>query len=78
MSTLTEIEQAIATLPASEQRQLYRRLGANLGFSAAPPVNRCKAVTRFLQRWTGAGTALVAEEDLHAQRTARLPEKQVK
>ena len=78
MSTLTEIEQAIATLPAPEQRELYRHLGARLGSSAAPAADRRKAVTRFLQRWTGAGTAPVTEEDLQAQRTARLLEKQVK
>ena len=78
MSTLTEIEQAIATLPATEQRELYRHLGASLGSSSAPAADRRKAVTRFLQRWTGAGTAPLAEEDLQAQRTARLLEKQVK
>lgn len=79
MSTLTEIEQAIATLPAPEQRELYRHLGARLGSSPVPTAaDRRKAVERFLQRWTGAGTAPVAEEDLQAQRTARLLEKQVK
>ena len=79
MSTLTQIEQAIASLPAPEQRELYRHLGARLGSSSAPAAaDRRKAVERFLQRWTGAGIAPVTEEDLQAQRTARLLEKQVK
>ena len=79
MSTLAEIEQAIATLPAPEQRALYRHLGARLESDSVPAgADRRKTVERFLQRWTGAGTAPVTEEDLHAQRTARLLEKQVK
>ena len=79
MSTLTEIEEAIATLPAPEQRELYRHLGARLVSGPAPAAaDRRKAVERFLQRWTGAGTAPVTEEDLQAQRTARLLEKQVR
>jgi hypothetical protein len=76
MSTLAEIEQAIATLPAPEQRELYRHLEARLGRSPAPAAaERREAVERFLQRWTGAGTAPVTERDLHEQRTARLLEK---
>ena len=79
MSTLAEIEQAIATLPAPEQRELYRHLGARLVSSPAPTAaDRRKAVERFLQRWTGAGAGSVTEEDLQKHRTARLLAKQVK
>jgi hypothetical protein len=75
MSTLAEIEQAIAALPAPEQRALYRHLGARL--KCEPGADKRKAVERFLQRWTGAGTE-VAEEEWRAQRAARLVEKHVK
>jgi DNA integrity scanning protein DisA with diadenylate cyclase activity len=79
MSTLIEIEQAIATLPASAQRDLYRHLGARLGHGAASAAaDKREAVAHFLHRWTGAGTAPVTEGELCAQRTTRLVEKQVK
>ena len=77
MSTLSEIEQAIATLPAPEQWALYRHLGVSLGSDSAPAAaDRHRAVELFLRRWTGAGTAPVTAEELETQRTARLLEKQ--
>ena len=79
MSTLAEIEKAIATLPMPEQRELYQHLGAQLGRSTAPAeADKRTAVARFLRRWTGVGTAPVTEDDIRARRTARLLEKQVK
>jgi len=51
MSTLTEIEKAIATLPATEQRELYRHLGARIGGVSAPaqrqPANRRRSARGF-------------------------------
>ena len=79
MSTLAEIEKAIATLPMPEQRELYQHLGAQISRGTAPvEADKRAAVARFLRRWTGAGTAPVTEEDIGTQRTARLLEKQVK
>lgn len=78
MSTLAEIEKAIANLPMPEQRELYQHLGAQLGRGFAPEADKRTAVARFLRRWTGAGTAVVTEQELGALRTARLIEKQVK
>lgn len=40
MSTLAEIEKAIATLPTPEQRELYRHLDARFRGSAAPADSR--------------------------------------
>lgn len=78
MSTLAEIEQAIASLPMPQQRELYLHLGAQFGRGATPAkADKRTEVDRFLRRWTGAGTA-VTEEELRALRTARLLEKQVK
>ena len=37
-----------------------------------------EAVSSFLRRWTGAGIATTTDDELHAQRTARLIEKHVK
>ncbi len=79
MSTLAEIERAIATLPVPEQRELYQHLGAQFGRGAAPAgADKRRAVEHFLRRWTGAGTAAVTDEQMGALRTARLLEKQVK
>ncbi len=51
MSTLAEIEKAIATLPAPEQRELYRHLDARFRGSSAPaevrPVIRRQSARGF-------------------------------
>ena len=51
MSTLAEIEKAIATLPTPEQRELYRHLDARFRGSAAPtearPVIRRQSARGF-------------------------------
>lgn len=79
MSTLAEIEKAIAELPAREQRALYRHLDAQFGRAlSAATVDKRTAVQTFLGRWTGAGTAPVTEEDERKARTARLLAKHVK
>jgi hypothetical protein len=51
MSTLAEIEKAIASLPTPEQRELYRHLDARFRGSAAPaearPVIRRQSARGF-------------------------------
>lgn len=51
MSTLAEIEKAIAKLPALEQRELYRHLDARFRGSATPaearPVSQRRSVRGF-------------------------------
>ena len=79
MSTLAEIEEAITTLPASEVERLAEWL--NRRRSVLPPPSKAgkrEAVAAFLRRWTGAGVAGTTEDEIHAQRTARLMEKHVK
>jgi hypothetical protein len=46
MSTLAEIEKAIAALPALEQRELYRHLDARFRGSAAPAEAEARPVIR--------------------------------
>ena len=79
MSTLAEIEEAITTLPASEVERLAEWLNRQrLAMRQPPKAGKREAVAAFLRRWTGAGVAATTEEEMHAQRTARLMEKHVK
>ena len=79
MSTLAEIEEAIATLPASEVERLTEWLARQRVVLHQPvkPEKR-EAVAAFLRRWTGAGIASTTDDELRAQRTTRLLEKHVK
>jgi len=73
LSTIAEIKKAIATLPAPDQRELYRHLGARFGRNAAEMgVDKRQAVQSFLRRWTGAGTIPVTAEEESDARLARL------
>jgi len=75
MSTLTEIEQAIITLPAAEVEQLAEWLERQMPVLRQPPkAGKRESVAAFLRRWTGAAT----EDAMDAERTARLMEKHVK
>lgn len=79
MSTLAEIEEAITTLPASEVERLAEWLNRQRSVLPPPPkAGKREAVAAFLRRWTGAGVAGTTEDEIHAQRTARLMEKHVK
>ena len=79
MSTLAEIEEAITTLPASEVERLAEWLNRRRAVLPPPPkAGKREAVAAFLRRWTGAGVAGTTEDEIHAQRTARLMEKHVK
>jgi hypothetical protein len=79
MSTLAEIEEAIATLPASEVERLSEWLSRQR-LAAREPMkpDRREAVSAFLRRWTGAGVVPVTDDEMREQRTARLMEKHVK
>lgn len=82
MSTLAEIEEAIESLPVSQVDKLAEWLNRRRAVSHQPmkPGKR-EAVAAFLRRWRGAATAASAgttEDEMHAQRTARLMEKHVK
>ena len=79
MSTLAEIEEAIETLPVSQVDKLAEWLNRRRAVSrqTMKPDKR-EAVVSFLRRWTGAGIAATTDDELHAQRTARLIEKHVK
>jgi hypothetical protein len=65
MSTLAEIEKAIAALPTPEQRELYRHLDARFRGSAAPaearPVIRRQSVRGFP---ISAGSEAFSAEDV--------------
>ena len=79
MSTLPEIEQAIAALPVPLQRKLHQTLGDRL--SHRPELSeegKREAVEQFLQRWAGAGTEPISDEDLKKLRDDRLTEKYLK
>jgi hypothetical protein len=79
MSTLAEIEEAITTLPASEVERLAEWLNRQrLALPQPPKSGKREAVAAFLRRWTGAVVAGKGEEEMRAQRTARLMEKHVK
>lgn len=65
MSTLAEIEKAIAALPTPEQRKLYRQLDARFRDSRAPaetrPLNRRQSARGFP---ISAGTEPFSAEDV--------------
>ena len=65
MSTLAEIEKGIATLPAKEQRELYRHLGARIGSAFAPtqqqPASRRRSARCFP---VSAGSEPFSAEDV--------------
>ena len=79
MSTLAEIEEAIATLPVSEMDRLAEWLNRQRLLAGQPTTpDKREAVATFLRRWTGAGVGSTTEDEMHAERTARLMEKHVK
>lgn len=79
MSTLAEIEEAIESLPVSQVDKLAEWLNRRRAVSHQPiKPDKREAVAAFLRRWTGAGVAGTTEDEMHAQRTARLMEKHVK
>ena len=79
MSTLIEIEEAIEELPVSDVETLAvwlerRRLAVRQEVKA----DKREEVAAFLRRWSGVASAPVTDDELDAQRTARLMEKHVK
>ena len=77
MSTLAEIEEAIATLPEDEVETLAAWLARRRARHSSSATGKREAVAAFLHRWTGAG-APMSDAELDAVRTARLIEKHVK
>ncbi len=79
MSTLAEIEEAIETLPVSQVDKLAEWLNRRRAVSREPlKADKREAVAAFLRRWTGAGIASTTDDEMRAQRTARLIGKHVK
>ena len=79
MSTLAEIEKAIETLPAGQVDSLAEWLNRRRAVSGEPrAAGKREAVASFLRRWTGAGISPTTDDEMRAQRTARLVAKHVK
>ncbi len=79
MSTLIEIEEAIEELPASDVETLVAwRERRRLAVRQEVKADKHKEVAAFLRRWSGVASAPVTDDELDAQRTARLMEKHVK
>lgn len=76
MSTLAEIEKAIASLPVTDQRELYRHLGARIGDDPAMAKGSAPAQNTKARDWArsargsvrgfpiSAGSELFSAEDV--------------
>ena len=78
MSTLAEIEKAIAALPATEQRELYRHLGSRIGDAPAhaqPRTLKRATKTREWARHARGSVRLASGETVDDARMAHYSAK---